>query len=342
MKISRKYIIGAHIMFYEIDMAEEHIQSINNALDTIDNKENVHVDLFFNISEYFEKIDTSKTSYEELIDKFKLLVSKIECTNSYRIYDGDEPLTQLDYRRDLNYFNCKNYDYIIWGETDCLLPKETFQALEQIKEYANQNNIHRYVTTFATRKMWDESWKPLEHIDFTDKPYYETKLPDGSRDDRAFNEPHSIRYTMNIDEMNAINEKAEEFDVKILNRPQFDGSGLVLSSDLIKNGVNVPHCMIGHSADDTSVMYSCRQIMGEAYVQFVVKNILKVHNRQHPKKRLYALDMDRDRSLEEATKDRKGDWFYKLLNLLQFNLGNFGKSQAKFNTYKDFEEAIKK
>ena len=65
MKLNNKYIIGTHIMFYEIDMAEEHIQSINNALDLVDNKENIHVDLLFNISEYFEKIDTSKISKEE-------------------------------------------------------------------------------------------------------------------------------------------------------------------------------------------------------------------------------------------------------------------------------------
>ena len=50
MKIDHKYIIGTHIMFYEIDMAEEHIHSIINAVATVDNKENIQVDLFFNIS----------------------------------------------------------------------------------------------------------------------------------------------------------------------------------------------------------------------------------------------------------------------------------------------------
>ena len=94
--------------------------------------------------------------------------------------------------------------------------------------------------------MWDPSWKPLEHPEFTDKPYYETKHPDGSRDDRAFNEPHSIRYTMSINEMNAINAKASEFSIGVLQQPQFDGSCLVLSGDLLKNGVNVPHCIMGH------------------------------------------------------------------------------------------------
>ena len=42
-------------------------------------------------------------------------------------YDDDEtPYTMSDYRRDLNYksVNSLKYDYTIWGESDCLLPKE--------------------------------------------------------------------------------------------------------------------------------------------------------------------------------------------------------------------------
>ena len=346
MQIKNKYIIGTHIMFYEIDMAEEHIQSIINAVNRVANPENVIVDLLFNISEYFEKVDTSKITKLELKQKFINLIEMLRSNDinvRYNIYENDdEPLTMVDYRRDLNYKNCKSNDYVIWGETDCLLPREMFQALESIKEYANQNGIHKYVTTFAVRKMWDESWRVLEHPDFTDKPYYETKLPDGSRDDRAFDEPHSIRYTMSIDEMNEINSKAEEFDLRILKQPQFDGSGLILSADLLKNGVNVPHCVMGHLVDDTSMMMSCRQIMGESYVQFVIKNILKVHNRMHPKKRRYALDMDGKRDLEQATHDRKGGWFYKMRNLVHQNLNNFGSNQGRFNTYDDFKKVMEK
>ena len=190
--------------------------------------------------------------------------------------------------------------------------------------------------------MWDDSWKILEHPEFTDKPYYETKLPDGSRDDRAFDEPHSIRYTMSIDEMNEVNSEAEQFDLRIINHPQFDGSGLVLSSDLLKNGVNVPHCVMGHLVDDTSMMMSCRQIMGNQYVQFIVKNILKVHNRNHPNKRKYALDMDGKRNLQEATTGKKGDWFYKMRELVHENLNYFGSNQGKFNTYDDFKKVMEK
>ena len=346
MIIKNKYIIGTHVMFYEIDMAEEFIQSIINAVERIDNRDNVIVDLLFNISEYFEKVDTSIISKDELKHKFLLLIEKLRDVGvsvKYNFHEDDEiPLTMVDYRRDLNYKNCKNNDYVVWGETDCLLPRELFQTLETIKEYANQNGIYRYVTTFAIRKMWDDSWKILEHNDFTDKSYYETEFPDGSRDDRAFTEPHSIRYTMGIDEMNTINDKTEDLDIRVLNHPQFDGSGLVLSSDLLKNGVNIPHCIMGHLVDDTSMMSSCKQIMGDKYIQFVVKNILKVHNRNHPKKRLYALDMDKSRKLSEVDKGSgKGDWFHKMKELVHYNLNNFGPSQQRFTTYEDFENSIK-
>ena len=68
IELKNKYIIGTHVMFYEIDIINEHVQSINNALETVSNKQNVTVDLFFNISEYFEKVDTEQTSKEELIE----------------------------------------------------------------------------------------------------------------------------------------------------------------------------------------------------------------------------------------------------------------------------------
>ena len=282
MKLEHKYIIGTHVMFYEVDMVADHVQSICNALDTIDNTDNVRVDLFFNVSEYFEKIDTSKITKDELIAKFLKLVET-------------------------------KFDYVIWGESDCLLPKEVFHSLEQIKQYASQNGIHRYVTTFAIRKMWDESWKVLEHVDMTDKPVHEKHIP-GTRtlNPKAYSEPYSIRYTMSNEEMNEINSKYSEFDIQIISHPQFDGSGLVLSSDLLKNGVNIPHCIMGHLVDDTSMMHSCKQQMGDSYIQFIVKNVLKVHNREHPKKRMYALDMDSNRDLAES----------------------------KFNTYKEFETSI--
>jgi len=341
IEIKNKYIVGTHIMFYEIEMVPEHIQSLINAIDTVKNKENITVDLFYNISEYFEKINREEISKEKLIEKFLKLVKSVEstgCNVTYKIYeDNDNPITMVDYRRDLNYHGCVDNDYVIWGESDALLPKEAFSVLESLKEHANQNNIHRYVVTFALRKMWDNSWKVLEHNDFTDAPFYELDDP------KAITEQSSIRYTMSINEMDEINKRCDELDVRIMNHPQFDGSILVLSSDLLKNGVNVPRCILGHAVDDTSMMESCRQIMGESYVQFVIKNILKVHNRNHPKKRNYCLQMDDDRiCTQEKGPNQRGGWYENLKNLANINLSRFGKVQDRFNTYEDFDKIMEK
>jgi|TARA_R110000824_G_scaffold62061_1_gene164537 hypothetical protein len=338
IEINNKYLIGTHIMFYEIEMVSDHIDSIVNAVNRVKNKQNITVDLFFNISEYFEKVDKSNITKKDLIGKFIQQVNVVEatgCVVKYTIYDKFEPLTMVDYRRDLNYFGCVDTDYVIWGESDALLPEQAFEVLENIKNYAVQNNVNKYVVTFALRKMWDDSWKTLEHTEFTDSPFYELDNP------KSKTEQCSIRYTMSNDEMNEINSRTDELDIRVLQQPQFDGSILVLSSDLLKNGVNVPRCILGHAVDDTSMMHSCRQIMGESYIQFVVKNILKVHNRNHPDKRNYCLQMDSDEiCTQEKGPNQRGNWYETLKQLANINLSNFGPSQNRFNTYKDFNQIM--
>ena len=66
-KLKNKYVIGCHVMFYEIEIYKEYIDGLINLLETIDNKENVYLDLCFNVSEKIEKIDTDKITKEELI-----------------------------------------------------------------------------------------------------------------------------------------------------------------------------------------------------------------------------------------------------------------------------------
>ena len=44
--------------------------------------------------------------------------------------------------------------------------------------------------------------------------------------------------------MNEINSKIEDFDFRYIHYPKIDGSCLVISSDLIKFGVNIHLCLI--------------------------------------------------------------------------------------------------
>ena len=329
MKLNNKYIIGCHVMFYEIDMVEEYLNSVHLALQDIENKENVKVEMMWNLSQYFEECESGEKLFE-----IKQRINDLE--NKYGFYSlfyeqNDKPYTMADYRRELNN-QCNECDYVIWGESDCLMPRQMFGVLERLKEYANQQGIHRYITTFGIRKMWDESWRVLEHPEFTNKPYYDMDTEEDKR--KAESSPWSIRYTMSQEEMDEVNSKTEDLDVQIIEYPKFDGSGLIISSDLLRTGANIPPAVY-MNGDDSSFLDSCRLHMGEQYKQFVIKNILKVHNRNHPKKRHYVKGEDQSKNthFKRATKN----WYKEFNNVSKGNLNKLYYSQEPFNK-KDFKK----
>jgi len=244
---------------------------------------------------------------------------------------NDKPYTMADYRRELNN-QCNECDYIIWGESDCLMPRQMFGVLEQLMEHSKSNNINRFITTFGIRKMWDDSWKVLEHPDFTDKPYYDMDTPEDTK--LAESSPWSIRYTMSQEEMDEVNAKTTDLDIEMIGYPKFDGSGLVISSDLLRTGANVPPAVY-MNGDDSSFLESCRLHMGEHYKQYVVKNILKVHNRNHPNKRHYV--KGEDQSKNTHTKRSTRNWYKEFNNVSKGNLDKLYYSQEPFNK-KDFKK----
>lgn len=335
MKLKNKYSTGTQIMFYEIEMFDDTISGIINTLSVVENRENLSYHFTFNMSEAFELIDTSKISRNELKERFINQINRLKehgVNVKYEILEGNEPYSMANYRRDFNYFNCTKNDIIIWGETDCYMPAETFPILEQIHNYSTSQNIWKYVVTFAIRKMWDPSWSQLEHVEFEGAKYYEKTDP------KCFTEKSSIRYVMSIDEMNEINSKYKELDIRILNQPRFDGSGAIFSSDIIKSGANIPLAAFGIASDDTFMMEACRKTMGDKYVQYIVKNILKVHNREHPRKRNYALNIKG----EESTQSKKGDWYKVIRNTNEQNLHMYSNiNQNKFFTYQDCLNTLK-
>ena len=326
MKLNNKYIIGCHVMFYEIDMVEEYLNSLKLAMENVENKESIKVEMMWNMSQYFEE----STALQSIYAKIEKLEKKYNFVSLF-YEDDNKPYTMADYRRELNN-QCNECDYVIWGESDCLMPRQMFGVLEQLKEYANQQGIHRYITTFGIRKMWDESWRVLEHPEFTNKPYYDMDTEEDKR--KAESSPWSIRYTMSQEEMDEVNSKTEDLDVQIIEYPKFDGSGLIISSDLLRTGANIPPAVY-MNGDDSSFLDSCRLHMGEQYKQFVIKNILKVHNRNHPNKRHYVKDEDQSKNthFKRATKN----WYKEFNNVSKGNLSKLYNSQEPFNK-KDFKK----
>ena len=320
MKLNNKYIIGCHVMFYEIDMVEEYLNSVHLALQDIDNKENVKVEMMWNMSQYFEQSNSMQSIYA----KIEKLERKYDFVSLF-YEDDDKPYTMADYRRELNN-QCNECDYVIWGESDCLMPRQMFGVLEQLKEYANSQGVHRYITTFGIRKMWDDSWRVLEHPEFTDKPFYDS--PDDFKPDEHW---WSLRYSMNIDEMNSFNDKVEDLDIRVLNQHKFNGCGLVISSEVIKAGVNIPRSVF-FVHEDTSFMIVLQKLLG-LIPQYIIKNILLVHNRNHPKKRMYVKDERLDGTMNE--KRRSNDWYVRANEMSEKNCYNSLNPNYKAFTWDD-------
>ena len=171
-----------------------------------------------------------------------------------------------DYRREFNDYYCDKVDVLMWGESDSLIPRETFQILDLLHTNNISTNTHKYITFFGTNKMWDDSWRPIEHIDFTDKPFIEN-------DNENW---WSLRYNMNQEEMDEINSKVDNLDIRVVSNYKFNGCGLVISSDVIKAGVNIPKSAF-FIHEDTAFMHSLIKTFNGSIPQYVVKNILLVH-----------------------------------------------------------------
>jgi len=333
MKLKNKYIVGVHVMFYEIEMLPEYIDSCVGMLKDIENKENITYHFTWNESEYFEKVDTSIISKESLRSTLFDQIVRIKQLGANVIIqtkDNSSPVYNIaDYRRDLNYNYCTEYDFVLWGETDSFWPKETFSIIEQVDEYAIGNNVNKYVLFFSERKMWDAGWKVIEHNDFTDIQFIDNN-------DWALTNLASSKSYMTLNQMYEINDKAIDLDIRILKDPKFDGSCLVIKSDLIKSGVNIPQSLLC-SGEDTSFADMAKLIMGDQFVQFIVKNILRVHNRRHPKKRLYILNESNPRGF---CGKEKGDWWQILQTMSKQNLASI-RYQAKTYTMNDVLQKIK-
>ena len=318
-------------MFFEIEMYKDFIEGLVNLLENVTNKDNVTIDLCFNLTENVEKINYEEISKTELLDKFNRGVDIIKDLG-YKVNTKiveNEFYFHTDYRRDLNYNYCKKVDYVMWGETDSFFPKEAFQVIETLSKYTEQQNIHRYLLSFADRKMWDSSWDPLVHVDFKDHVFID--------DGEGHLHPKQAKSQMSVDKMNEINAKSQEFNFTYVTKPKISGACLVLSSDLIKCGVNIPSCLLYNDDEGLSIMAERAMIPG-TFIQFVCDNILHVHARRHPNKRLYVKHEDNPHSFI-GDKNIK---FQKLLEMSKQNINSLHTGKNKFYEYDDLKQELEK
>ena len=317
-----KFAIGCLVQWYEVEIVEEYISSLEAAIKIFEKPENIIVNICWNLSQSLEKIDTDKTSLHEIETKFAMMASILRNHTKVKqtFYKDDKhPYTIADYRRDFNDKYCTEVDVLMWGETDSLIPKQTFLILDNLHQTITQNGNSKYLAFFGTCKMWDDSWKPIEHNDFTDK------LHSDSRDDWW-----SVNYTMNIEEMNAINDKVDELDVRIVSPHKFNGCGLVISSEVIKSGVNIPRSSF-FIHEDTAFMMMTNKVLGDI-PQYVIKNILLVHNRKRLDKRKYIKGEDGNTVAEMR---KSTDWYTLANKMCEQNYLNLFNPNYKSFTWDD-------
>ena len=332
MKIKNKIAIGCLIQWYEIELIEEYLQSVKNAVDIIDNKDNVVIDLYFNCSEELEKIDEKQTNISDIKQKYYDILKRLFGDFEYGGYNlklftneiSNSIYTIADYRRDFNVKYCTKVDILMWGESDSLIPRQTFEILDNLHQGVKEKTP-KYVSFFGTCKMWDDSWLPVEHNEFTDKPFV-----DGDTENWW-----SLRYNMNIDEMNSFNDKVEKLDVRTINNYKFNGCGLVISSDLIKSGVNIPESSF-FIHEDTAFMFQLQRLFQGSIPQYIIKNILLVHNRKHTKKRSYVKG-------ELLSDDVSGgrlrhDWYKKASDMSHHNCYNMFNQSKTYNWEDVFDD----
>jgi len=310
MENKTTFAIGCLIQWYESDIVDEYLSTLKNAINVYDGT--VQIDIVISVNEELEKC-ISPNKFNECIQLITSSVTK----HGFEYQIKHNLISIADYRRVFNETYCDTADVLIWGETDMLVPLQMFDALNTLHQTVT---TPKYIATFGICKMWDDSWKSLEHTDFTDKPFIENDYENW----------WSLKYTMTADEMNKINNNVTDLDVRLIQPHKFNGCGLVISSEVIKSGVNIPRSVF-FVHEDTAFMLMLQKVLGNI-PQYHFKNILVVHNRNHPEKRNY-IQNETGETLNK--KRRSNDWYVKANAFSEQNCYNMFNANYKSKTWDD-------
>ena len=280
-----------------------------------------------NLNQGLEQLDESKINMLDIKERMDTLVGDNIGYLNLRYWVNTERIyTIADYRRDFNDRYCERVDVLMWGESDSLIPRQTFEIIDNLHNAAKESTP-KYVGFFSTCKMWDDTWKVLEHPDFTDKPFIEMDTENW----------WSLRYNMTQKEMDKINDKVEDLDIQVTQNLKFNGCGLIISSDVIKSGCNIPRSVF-FVHEDTAFMNNCLIHFRNQLPQYIIKNVLLVHNRKLPNKRMYIKGQDvQDGNMTEMR--RKQYWFKNADKMSQrnaFNLTEQGYTYTWDDVFKEY------
>lgn len=258
-------IFQMHIMWYEAEMINETLDSIQDALAHAPDLD-IRLKFCINKQTYLEKPEVG--TVDEMVEKFvnHPLLQKSALT----VVDDSQPFYNIaDWRREIYDTNAK---YTVWGESDTLLPVDFFYILGMIQ--VNQPHL----LTFASRPMWDDTWDVVTHKNLQgySKP---CKCGEPHREDciELLASPFKYKDVITQDQLNEFNQQS---DIEIQQVPlKIDGSLLCLSGGLPYPFIPTDMHFV---REDT-----CAENFFKAKMipQICVTTRLKGHNYWHSKKR---------------------------------------------------------
>lgn len=314
-----KFAIGCLVQWYEMKILPDYIDTLLAAVDMYD-KDEVLIDFKLVVNQELEQID-QPDRMPSLVEEFNQQMKRFSTYN--HSVEIDETLTTIaDYRREFNIKYCELVDVLVWGETDMLVPKQAFLALNNLHQNVN---TPKYLATFGICKMWDETWKVLEHPEFTDKQHSDSK-----------DDWWGLNYDMTKEEMYTFNDKVEELEVTIVHPHKFNGCGLVISSEVVRSGVNIPHSAF-FIHEDTAMMLMTQKVLGNI-PQYHFRNILMVHNRKHSAKRSYIKG---EVGATVGQKRNSNKWYVAANKMCEQNVYNMLNPNYKSYTWKDVFDSLK-
>lgn len=282
-----------HIMWYESKMINETLDSLHEALRY--SKLPVELKFCLNSQTYIEQPvqGTAESMFSDFINHPVLDKAEI----MYKT--DDEPFYNIgDWRREVY---DSTYKYTVWGESDCLLPKDFFYILSEV-------NIEKpHLMSFASRKMWDETWDSVEHLELA-------KYPRTPQNRFQAPKPFNTHDVITQSELDSFNSR---YDIEIYENStvKIDGSLLCLS-----NGIEfkfIPDDMHFAREDYCSeFIFKLRDIP-----QYVVKTRLKGHNYNHPLKRTNTKAQRTDSSYKQY----ESESYQAMIRFIQNTAKQLGK-----------------
>ena len=270
-------------MWYEVKMVNETLDALQQAIDN--SPIGVDIILCLNCQTYIEDplpgIDQNDL-FSEFLDH-----PILKDANIIRKTMDEEFYNIGDWRRDI-YGEEYDYKYIVWGESDCLIPEDYFFLLNSI----DIDSPH--ILTLAQRQMWDDTWHIIEHrgIREIEQQNYHTYTEVLGTGDKRMNPPFYSGDYISLEQLNDFNR---QYDPELIKLPHLkvDGNKVALSRGL-------PYPFLPTDLHFAREDYCLQVFLNSKKIpQYHIHTRINGHNRNHPNKRMFT-DDTRDRGRYKA------------------------------------------